>query len=433
MATTDEETTMSGRLTNWAGNVTFAAPYLHRPTTLSQLQELVAGSDRLRVLGSGHSFNHIADSSGDLVSVADLPATIELDAARRRVTVAAGVRYAELARELQAQGYALHNLGSLPHISVAGACATATHGSGVSNRNLAAEVVALELVDADGEATMLSRERDGENFDGAVVGLGALGVVTSMTLDVVPSFEVSQHVYERLPIAELLEHFADIVGSAYSVSLFTTWRAPEIDQVWLKHRVGDDRPPPVERLLFGATPADGPRHPIAGMPADTATEQLGVPGPWNERLPHFRAEFTPSAGEELQSEYLVPRDLAIEAIEAIGRIRELVAPLVLISEIRTVAPDELWISPSYHRDTVAFHFTWVKDTERVMPVLAAIERELAPLLARPHWGKLFGTDPAVVRGLYERTDDFSSLLRRHDPKGKFRNDFIDRYFPFEDA
>jgi xylitol oxidase len=418
---------MTGRATNWAGNVTFSTTRLHRPASVDELQELVSGGERVRALGTGHSFSRIADTTGDLISVAGLPATIEIDEARAKVTVAAGVRYGELARQLHERGFGLRNLGSLPHISVAGACATGTHGSGITNGNLATAVTAMELVTADGELVTLSRVRDGDRFAGAVVGLGCLGVVTRLTLDIERTYEVRQYVYDDLPRAALDEHFEDIVSSAYSVSLFTDWQGRAINQVWLKHRVDGGSPSGPDRKWLGATLAGGPRHPLPGMSAENCTEQGGVPGPWHERLPHFRLGFIPSAGEELQSEYLVPRHLALDALATLDVIRDRIAPVLQISEIRTVAPDDLWLSPSYRRDTVGIHFSWVKDPAAVAPVLAAIEARLAALEARPHWGKLFSSSPEVVAGQYARLPDFQRLRHGLDPTGRFSNAMTDRY------
>ncbi len=421
------------QLTNWAGNITFHAGELHRPSTLPELQRLVAGSPRLRALGAGHSFNRIADSAGDLVSVAHLPRVMELDIAGATVKVSAGMRYGELARWLADRGHALCNLGSWPHISVAGACATGTHGSGDANGNLATAVSAIEMVTADGDVVELDRDTGRDEFRGSVVALGALGVVTRLTLDVVPAYQVRQYVYENLPGDALAEHFAEIVASAYSVSLFTDWCGPRINQVWLKRRVDERESEPPPRRWLGATLADGPRHPRAGLSAASCTEQMGVPGPWHERLPLSRFEFSPSRGAELQAEYLLPRRHAVAALAAVDRIRDRIAPVLQISEIRTVAADDLWLSPSYRRDSVAIHFTLVPDTDAVTPVIAAVEEVLAPYAARPHWGKLFCTDPAVVRGLYERMPDFVALRRRYDPTGMFRNDLLDRYLSGEDA
>jgi xylitol oxidase len=418
---------MSGRPTNWAGNVTFSAARTHRPATVAQLQRLVAGSERIRALGTAHSFNRIADSTGDLVSVAGLPPIIEVDRGRSTVTVGGGVRYGELAGRLHAAGYALANLGSLPHISVAGACATGTHGSGVANGNLATAVAAVELVTPDGELRELHRAAGGE-FAGAVVGLGALGVVTTLTLDLVPTFHMRQYVYDGLPFGQLAEHAEEVFASAYSVSLFTSWRRPEFDQVWRKHRLDDPAGAAPPRRWLGAELADAPRHPVAG-PTRNCTAQQGVPGPWHERLPHFRLEFTPSSGAELQSEFLLARRDALAALEALRGIADRLAPVVQISELRTVAADDLWLSPSYRRDSVAIHFTWVADPAAVAPVLAAVEHRLAPFEPRPHWGKLFQSGPAAVRARYERAPDFQRLRHRYDPTGKLGNDLLDRYLP----
>ncbi len=413
-------------MTNWAGTVTFDPARVHRPASVDELRRLVTRSARIRPLGTGHSFSPLVDAPGDLVTVAGLPPVTDLDTTRDTVTVAAGVRYGELARYLHAAGYALANLASLPHISVAGAVATGTHGSGDRTGGLATAVAALRLVTADGDVVTVRRGEDG--FAGMVVGLGGFGVVTELTLDVVPAYDVRQYVYENLPFAALDEHFADITGSAYSVSLFTDWAGPRMTQVWRKHRTDDGTGEP-PRTWFGATLAGGSWHPIPGLPTEHCTEQLGRPGPWYARLPHFRLEHTPSSGDELQSEYLLPREHAVAALTALDGIRDRVTPVLQVSEVRTVAADELWLSPSYRRDTVAVHFTWIRDAQAVAPAMAAVEDALAPFAPRPHWGKLSGIDPATVRRSYPRWPDVVALLRRYDPAGKFRNDFLDRYLP----
>lgn len=408
---------MRERLTNWAGNIEFGAQRLHRPRTLAELREVVAGAGRLRVLGSGHSFNRLADTDGDLVSLADLPRSAEISADRTSVRIDGGMRYGDLAARLGAEGLALHNLASLPHISVAGAVATATHGSGVRNGNLATAVSGLEILRADGEIVTL----DGSSPDlpGAVVGLGALGVVTALTLDVVPAFDLRQYVYDDLPETALHEHLDEILSAGYSVSLFTRWGGAGIDQVWLK------RSEPMEGDFFGARPAGGPRHPVPGMPTANCTEQGGVPGPWHARLPHFRMEFTPSSGAELQSEWHLPRAASLAAIDAVAGLRERVAAVLQVCEIRTIAADGLWLSPHHERDSLALHFTWIADTEAVLPVVADLEAVLAPLGARPHWGKVFTTAPSELRAAYPRFADFADLAGRFDPRGAFRNPWLE--------
>jgi xylitol oxidase len=409
---------VSDVVTNWAGNITFGARRLHRPVTLSQLQDLVAAGRPLRVLGSGHSFNRMADTTGDLVSLADLPRVVEIAEDRRTVRVDGGIRYGELAPRLHAQGLAVHNLASLPHISVAGAITTATHGSGVRHGNLATSVATIELIRGDGELVTL--RRGDADFDAAVVGLGALGVVTALTLDVVPAFEISQYVYDDLPRAALEQHLPEILSAGYSVSLFTNWAGEDINHAWLKRTE-----PMPEGPWFGAPPADGPRHPVPGVPADNSTEQFGVPGPWHARLPHFRMEFSPSTGAELQSEWMVPFDQALAAIDAVARVRAQVAPVLQVNEIRTVAADDLWLSMNYRRASLGLHFTWIADTAAVLPAVRALEEQLAPLAARPHWGKVFTEDGAAIRARYPRFADFVALAGRYDPQGMFRNAWLD--------
>ncbi|MFF1513579.1 FAD-binding protein [Streptomyces sp. NPDC058305] len=413
---------MTGTLTNWAGNITYAAEELHRPASLAALRALVARSTRVRVLGSGHSFNRIAEPGPDgvLLSLAALPPAIDVDTAARTVRVSGGVRYAELARAVHAKGFALHNMASLPHISVAGSVATGTHGSGVANGSLASAVREIELVTADGSPLTVGRGDD--RFDGAVTALGALGVVTALTLDVEPDFEVSQHVFTELPLEEL--DFETVAASAYSVSLFTDWERPGFRQVWLKRRT--DRPLPD---FPWAEPATEAMHPVPGMPARNCTRQFGVPGPWHERLPHFRAEFTPSSGSELQSEYLLARSDALAALHALDAIRGTIAPLLQICEVRTVAADRQWLSPAYGRDTVALHFTWVDDTEAVLPVVRSVERALEPFAPRPHWGKVFGVPPEILRERYARMTDFRTLVDGLDPAGTFTNAFVADLLP----
>jgi alditol oxidase len=418
---------MVENISNWAGNYMYRAARLHRPETVEQIQELVVRSSKLKALGTRHSFNDVADSPGDIISLENFNKTLTLDQERRTVTVEAGVRYGQLARWLHGEGYALHNLASLPHISVAGACATGTHGSGDKLGNLATAVSAIEMVTADGGLVIISREKDGEQFRGAVVNLGGLGLITKLTLDISPTFEMRQDVYEHLPLAELEEHFDELFSSAYSVSLFTDWRNGIFNQLWLKRQLPNHAPIQVESKVFGATLATRHLHPISTLSAENCTEQMGIRGPWHERLPHFRMDFTPSSGEELQSEYLVPRQHAFAALRVIDRLREDIAPLLQISEIRSIAADDLWMSPCYEHACIGIHFTWKKDWEGVKNMLPQIEQGLAPFNARPHWGKLFAMSPERLQSLYEKLPDFRQLLQQYDPQGKFRNLFLDKY------
>jgi alditol oxidase len=412
------------RLTNWAGNYTYNTANVHRLTSIEQVRTFVKRHDALRVLGTRHCFNGIADSPHALISL-EAMSDVVLDEKARTVTVEAGVTYGRLCPLLHQKGVALHNLASLPHISIAGACATATHGSGIKQGNLATAVSALELVTASGDLLTLSRTHDGDTFLGAVVNLGALGVMTRVTLDVQPTFRIRQDVYVDLPLAQLAEHFEAIMSSGYSVSLFTDWQKKRIKQVWIKRRVEDGETiQAADPEFHGARVATRNLHPIAELSAENCTEQMGVPGPWYERLPHFRMGYTPSSGKELQSEYFVPRKDAVEAILAIERLRDRVGPHLLISELRTIDADRLWMSTCYARPSLAIHFTWKPDWDAVRALLPVIENALAPYAVRPHWGKLFTVEPAQLRSRYEKMSDFKDLLKQHDPRGKFRNGFV---------
>ncbi|MBB5896983.1 FAD-binding protein [Kutzneria kofuensis] len=404
---------------NWAGNLVYKADRILRPRTVDEVREMVAAAPRIKTLGTRHCFNDIADFDGGVqIDIGGVEAPIEFDTAAATVTVSGATRYGELAPVLHARGFALPNLASLPHCTIAGSVATGTHGSGRRNQGLASAVSALDLVTADGE--LHSFAKGDKDFPGVVVNVGALGVVTRMTLDLVPAFEVRQNVFDALPWDALFEHVDEIEDAAYSVSLFTNWANDAVDLAWLK-TVGESR-----TELFGATPADGPRHPAhaAGLPADNCTEQLGVPGPWHERLPHFKLGFTPSVGDELQSEYFVPYRHAAAAFEALRGLGDRIAPLVMCSEIRAIAADDLWLSPAQGGDRIALHFTWYQRRSEVEALLPLIEERLAPFGVRAHWGKVFHHRPTDEA--WPMLADFRDLRARLDPDGVFENPYVAR-------
>jgi alditol oxidase len=418
------ESKPASSLRNWAGNLTYGTASVFEPKTAEEVQEIVKKTPRLRALGTRHCFNQIADSHDNLVSTRKLNALVSLDAEHKAVTVEGGMRYGELCGQLHQNGFAIHNLASLPHISVAGACATGTHGSGVKNGNLATPVSAIEFVSANGDLVSLSREKDGNDFYGAIVNLGCLGVVTKVTLDLIPTFSMQQEVYLNLPIAQLEKHFDEIMSAGYSVSLFTDWQTENINQVWIKRKVTEGETYQAPPEFFGAMLATKNVHPIIEISAENCTEQMSVTGPWYERLPHFKMDFTPSSGEELQAEYFVPRQQAVEAMRSVQTLKNEIKPLLMISEIRTIASDNLWMSPCYDQDSVAIHFTLKQNTAGVMSFLPKLEQKLSPFGVRPHWGKLFTLDASTLQSRYARLNDFKLLIKRYDPDGKFINDFV---------
>ncbi|QHW00638.1 D-arabinono-1,4-lactone oxidase [Spirosoma endbachense] len=413
------------KLKNWAGNYTYSTDRLYSAKSIEQVKEIVKKYNKLKVLGTRHCFNGIADSKNNFISLREMDKVLSLNAAAHTVTVDASMRYGQLAPYLDSKGYALHNLASLPHISIAGACATATHGSGVKNGNLSTAVAALEIVTANGDVRTLSRAKDGDAFRAAVVNLGALGVVTKVTLNLQPTFKMRQYVYENLPLDQVKAHFDAIMSGGYSVSLFTDWQKKRINEVWIKERVEGGNKQVAKPTYFGATLATKNLHPIAELSAENCTEQMGVAGPWYERLPHFKMGFTPSSGKELQSEYFVPRKNAVEAILAVERLRDHISPHLMISELRTIDADDFWMSTAYKQPSLAIHFTWKQDWASVSKVLPMIEKELEPFRARPHWGKLFTLSASKLQSRYEKLPDFKKLVKEYDPQGKFRNAFLD--------
>lgn len=405
--------------TNWAGNVKFCAARLHQPTTVAQVQEIVRHAKKIRPIGSRHSFNLIADCDEDMLSLDKLEPLLQIDRAANTVTLDGGMTYGRLNATLHQAGFALPNLASLPHITVSGACATATHGSGDGNGNLATAVSAIQFVGGDGELHTLSRAQDGDRFCGAVVALGALGVITQLTLNVVPAFEVRQEVYSQLPLRSLYDNFAAVMSSAYSVSLFTDYGSDVVRHVWLKRRIETHALPDLGPTLFGAK----------REPAESAYDRrMGSAGVWYERLPHFLIEDYPGEENQLQAEYFVPRRHAAAALAALDGLRERIAPLLYISEIRSIAADDLWLSPCYGQPCLAFHFTWKQDIPKVQALLPEMEARLAQYEARPHWGKLFAMSRERIHALYPRLPDFQALMKDYDPEGKFRNAFLERCF-----
>ena len=418
--------TPAERLKNWAGNLTYSTGNVFYPITVQEVQDLVKKHSKLKALGTRHCFNTIADSRDNLVSTNKMNKVISLDAEHHTVTVEGGIKYGELAPWLHAKGYALHNLASLPHISVGGSITTATHGSGIKNGNLASAVTALEFVIADGSIVHLTRATDGEKFKAAVVGLGAIGIITKVTLKIQPTFLVQQRVFTGLPMEQVKQHFEKIMSAGYSVSLFTDWQSNLVNEVWIKSRVGVD-PEHNQPEFFGAKAATKNVHPILEHPAESCTEQMGVPGPWFERLPHFKMGFTPSSGKELQSEYFVPLHHAVEAIEAVAKLGKQVGPHLLITEIRSIAADDLWMSPCHNQTSVTIHFTWKQETAAVLKLLPFIEQALAPYNGRPHWGKIFTLDAKTLHARYEKMDAFKKLVAEFDTHGKFRNAFLEKH------
>ena len=415
---------MTADLLNWSGTYHFTAREMIAARTIGEVQRAVAGrpGGRVRAIGTRHSFNDLADNGATLVSVTGIAPEPVIDEAAHTVTVGAGVTYGALAAWLQDQGWALGNLGSLPHISVAGATATGTHGSGSRNRILSAALAGLQYVAADGE--LRHADRSAQDFGGMAVGLGAFGIVVRVTLDIEPTYLVRQDAYTGLPWDRVLADVGGVLGAAYSVSLFTDWSGESLHAAWVKRRIdtaGADESP---EEFFGARRDPGPVR-FIDAPADNLTV-LGVAGPWSQRLPHFRLDSTPSNGDEIQSEYFVDRRHGAAALEAVRRRSGGITPLLMVSEIRSTAPDQLWLSGSYGRETMAIHFTWRNQPDEVDAVLRGVEAALEPFAARPHWGKVSHVNAGQVAERYPRLGDARALFERLDPDGRFSNYRLER-------
>jgi xylitol oxidase len=409
-------------LRNWSGTYQFTAHEVIAARTIGEVQRAVAGGGRVRAIGTRHSFNDLADNGGTLVSVTGIAPDPVIDEAAGTVTVGAGTSYGALAAWLQDRGRALANLGSLPHISVAGATATGTHGSGSGNRILSAAVAGLEYVAADGELRHAGRENP--DFDGMPVGLGAFGIVVRVTLDTEPTYLVRQDAYTGLAWDRVLADTDAIMDAAYSVSLFTDWSGESLHAAWVKRRIETAGADESAEEFFGARRDQGPVR-FIDAPADNLTV-LGVAGPWSQRLPHFRLDSTPSNGDEIQSEYFVDRRHGAAALEALRRQSKSITPLLMISEIRSTARDRLWLSGSYGRETLALHFTWRNRPDQVDAVLKDVEAALEPFAARPHWGKVSHVTAAQVAEHYPRLGDARDLFERLDPGGRFSNHRLER-------
>ena len=404
---------------NWAGTVTFQDSNAEYPETLDSLKQAISSGSRFRARGSAHCFNDIADTSAVSINLEKMPAEILINKDSQTVSVPAGLKYGELATALHERGWAIHNMASLPHISVAGAVATATHGSGVGNGNLATAVRSLELVLPDGSTKRISN--GDKDFEGYVVGLGLTGVVVNLDLAIEPTFNISQTVYRGMSRETYAANVKEIMSLAYSVSYFTTWAAAGGGEVWAKFKSGSTAP----TELFEAYPATSNRHPIPGLNPEPCTEQMGVSGPWHLRLPHFKMEFTPSAGDEIQSEFFVDINDAPAAFAALEKIAPQINEILWVSEIRAIAADQLWMSPHFQRDSIGIHFTW-KKVDAVYEMVKVVEAVLAPFKYRPHLGKVFSASAQYLESVMPKMADFKQLVNEIDPNNKFGNEFTDK-------
>lgn len=410
---------------NWAGNLTFSAREFIEVNSISKLQQVVSSSQAVKVLATGHSFNAIGDTTETLISIKNLSNGIEIDSQNAQALISAGMAYADAARYLESNGWAFSNMASLGEVTIAGAISTGTHGSGSNNGVLSTSVVGLEIVLGSGELITIDQSNS-EEFAGFVVSLGALGVFTKIKMRIIPSFSVKQFVYENIGIQVVAENFDTVFNSAYSVSYFSNWAKNSTGQIWMKF-LDDSSSDNLSDNWLGANQAKAKQHPVKINNPDPCTDQLGISGKWLYRLPHFKLDSSPASGDEVQTEYLVDRKYVNEYIQDLRAIGDEIAPRVYATEIRTIKSDELWLSGAYQRETVGFHFTW-KKSDTLVDFLPRIEEILGKHHGRPHWAKLFSVRSDELSARYPKYSDFEALLKKYDPKQKFRNKFIDQYF-----
>ena len=408
---------------NWAGTFHYHTDRVLQPQSAQEVCQAVKSVSNVRALGTRHSFNGIADSTSAQISTLGLTGC-RIDASAKIATVGSGMKYGDLAKVLDKAGFALANMASLPHISVGGSIATATHGSGLRNGNLPSSVRGLEFVAADGTLHTLRADRDGDTFKGAVVGLGSLGIVTQVDLAIQPTYNMTQIVYQNLNFGQLEHNFEAIMNTGYSTSLFTNWQHHQAWQVWIKRRVDQDGGTAPPASFYGATLAKEKLHPVLGQNPEKATEQGNIVGKWYERLPHFKMEFTPSTGREIQTEYFVPFESGYQAVLAVESLRDQITPHLFVTELRAIAADDLWLSMAYQRRSLAIHFTWKPEWDAVMRLLPQIEAKLKPFSPRPHWAKVNTLRAAQIDSIYPRMGDFKRLMKQYDPQGKFVNSYM---------
>ncbi|KAK3270130.1 hypothetical protein CYMTET_21453 [Cymbomonas tetramitiformis] len=441
---------------NWAGNIKFQTEVLY-PTTVEEVVDIVVSHDKVRVLGTGHSFNNVAfgherGSSSVLISTRNLREVIDC-CNNSVVRIQSGVTYADLGEFLRTRGLALPNIASLPGITVTGAASTATHGSGMKNPILASAVKSLTLVTHDGELrtftrpgrkfnqadgtfTSLATEAHELQFHSAVVGLGAVGVVVEMEIELVPSFDIQLCIYENIPLKALdkPQRFELLILRTYSTSLFTDWTGDAFSSVWLKSKLNyGETGEPCESRYKNKDVATKAVHPIPGLDAE-ACSKPGV-GPSHQQLPHFLDGFTPSNGDELQSEYFVSLRHWRPVTQALFKFGKQggFGKVLQISEVRFLQGDDFTLSPCSVLGGVngcaAFHFTWHHDAPEVRKVLQAVEDLLGRFDPLPHWGKVFNMEAGILRARYgeDRLNAFRTLLQDTDWEGKFENEWMSSF------
>ncbi|CAE8614106.1 unnamed protein product [Polarella glacialis] len=376
--------------------------------------------------------------------------------ATKTIRVGGGATFTQLVQKLSGSGLALQNVPALPQFTVAGAVATGTHGSSgvdpVTGKaklgSQASQVISIEMVVADGSIMEFSRKQhggvDGE-FEGTVVSMGCLGVVVSLTLELVPDFIVRQRVYVQWPhpapswsYRAIIDNFEELLTSCDSFSAFVDWPTQQAGMLVLRDFV-EPRSAPLEAMLLpqewhGGHLITEPLPPLLSAVDNAKPFRTTSQGPWHDVLFWYMEDleaFGPQAPEELQFEWFVPLAAARPALEVVAETARGWAGLALYCELRAVRRDDLWLSPSTVDgcDSLAIAFGFDKHQEaRAIAAAGSLEKQLGQFHARPHWGKLTSLSPIALRDLYgPALVKFKALCKKYDPPGKFRNRWANRF------
>lgn len=406
------------RLHNWGGNFNYSTQNIQYPRSVAEVQQIVKNAGKLRVVGSRHSFSKIADSECTMLSTIGLNKIIGINGSIPSVTVQGGLTYTDLLTSLNTAGFALPNLASLAEISVGGAASTNAHGTGVANQALANHIRSMEIVLANG--SLLTIGPNDPRLKGMAAGLGAFGVVTQLELKLVPAFNITTYTYVNMPVQNSYENFAALQNMGFGVLLVNMFTAPDAWNIAIVYARSDaNNTAMLTSNLFGGTLVSQTTQP--SYLALLSIAQIGLSG---------------VDGNEIQTEYFVPISKAVEAIKAVTAVANstnIFPSLATAFVIRTIASDDLWMSEYYGNDTmVAIHFSWQNNVTAVEAVLPQLERAMIPYGARPHWGKMFTMEPEDFLPHYPKVNEFKKLAEQLDPKGKFRNEFLEENVWTED-
>lgn len=422
---------------NWAGNQVCVPDGVVQPSSVDEVASFVRrahdGGRRVKVIGAGHSFTGVAMTNGSMLSLDRLGRVLDVDPATGQVRVEAGIRLHRLNEELAGVGLAMPNLGDIDRQSIAGAMSTATHGTGLAFGNVATTVVAMQLVTGAGEVVRCSADERPDVWRTARVGIGALGIVTEVTLQCVPAFNL--HAHEAIePLADVLDDFTAFIASTDHVELYCM---PGARRCQTKRNTRTDapaRPQPRlayvrdkwigENLGFGVVCRVGRRFPslapkVASLVTAAAAERELVDRSDKVFCSPRRVKF-------VEMEYGIPIDAVPDAVRRVGDVaRTLGFPPLFPIEVRASAGDDIALSTAHGRTSgwIAVH------QYRGAPYEAyfrAVEAIMDDYHGRPHWGKLHYQTATTLRRRYPRWDDFAELRARLDPRGVFRNDELDR-------